>query len=133
MRRLLVTCGWPVVLSGHSGFLHHLKLIFDSVFLCVINYIHLSTHTHTHKQHTYTLTHIHPWGHHSSMRFSPMWFCICEKVVSNLWLAIGSPRALKLPPPPKTGIPYPHLLSFHSSLPIQTDSQHACQDPTKSE
>ena len=28
MRRLLVTCGWPVVPSRHSGFLHHLKLIF---------------------------------------------------------------------------------------------------------
>ena len=28
MRRLSVTCGWPVVLFGHSGFFHHLKLIF---------------------------------------------------------------------------------------------------------
>ena len=28
MRRLSVTCGWPVVLSGHPSFLHHLKLIF---------------------------------------------------------------------------------------------------------
>ena len=30
MRRLSVTCGWPVVLSGHSGFHHHLKLIFPT-------------------------------------------------------------------------------------------------------
>ena len=30
MKRLLDTCGWPVVLSGHSGFLHHLKLIFPT-------------------------------------------------------------------------------------------------------
>ena len=30
MRRLSVTCGWPVVLSRRSGFLHHLKLIFPT-------------------------------------------------------------------------------------------------------
>ena len=30
MGRLSVTCGWPVVLSRHSGFLHHLKLIFPT-------------------------------------------------------------------------------------------------------
>ena len=28
MRRLLVICGWSVVLYGHSSFLHHLKLTF---------------------------------------------------------------------------------------------------------
>ena len=27
MRRLSVTCGWLVVIPGHSSFLHHLKLI----------------------------------------------------------------------------------------------------------
>ena len=30
MGRLSVTCGWPVVLSRHSGFLHRLKLIFPT-------------------------------------------------------------------------------------------------------
>ena len=30
MRRLSVTCGWPVVLSRHSGFLYHLRLIFSN-------------------------------------------------------------------------------------------------------
>ena len=63
------------------------------------------------------------WSHRSSMRFSPMWLSISEKVVSNLRLA-GS---LRLPPPPKTDIPDPPLLPLHSSLPMQTDSQHACQ------
>ena len=67
------------------------------------------------------------WGHGSSMRFSPMWSSISEKFVSNLRLAGGSLRALRLPPPPKTDIPYPPLIPLHSSLPIQTDSQHACQ------
>ena len=60
------------------------------------------------------------------MRFSPMWFSIREKVVSNMRLAGGSLRALWLPPPPKTDIPYPPLLPFHGSLPKQTDSQLAC-------
>ena len=56
-----------------------------------------------------------------------MWLSISEKVVSNLRLAGGSLWALRLPPPPKTDIPYPPLLPLHSSLSIQTDSQHACQ------
>ena len=56
-----------------------------------------------------------------------MWSSISEEVVSNLRLAGGSLRALQLPLPPNTDIPYPSLLPLHSSLPIQTDSQHACQ------
>ena len=67
------------------------------------------------------------WGHRNSMRFSPMWLSISGKVVSNLRLAGGSLWALQLPSPPITNIPYPTLLPLHSSLPIQTDSQHACQ------
>ena len=58
------------------------------------------------------------------MRFSPMWLSIIEKVVSNLLLTDGSLRALRLPPPPKTDILDPTLLSLHSSLPIQTLSMH---------
>ena len=53
-----------------------------------------------------------------------MWLSISEKVVSNLRLAGGS---LRLPLPPKTDTPYPPHLLLHSSLPIETDSQHACQ------
>ena len=56
-----------------------------------------------------------------------MWLSISEKVVNNLRLASGSLWALRLPPPPKTDIPDPPLLPLHSSSPIQTDSQLACQ------
>ena len=56
-----------------------------------------------------------------------MWLSISGKVVSNLRLAGGSLRALRLPPPPKTDIPYPTLLPVHSSSLIHLDSQHACQ------
>ena len=56
-----------------------------------------------------------------------MGISISEKVVSNLLLAGGSLRVLRLPPSPKTDIPDPPLLPLHSSLPIHTDSQHACQ------
>ena len=31
MRKLSVICGYPVALSGHSGFFHHLKLIFPTL------------------------------------------------------------------------------------------------------
>ena len=51
-----------------------------------------------------------PMGYCNSMRFSPMWFSISEKVVSNLRMAGSSLWALQLPPPPKTDIPYPLLL-----------------------
>ena len=66
-------------------------------------------------------------GHRDSMRFLPMWLSISEEVVSNLRLAGGSLWALRLPPPPKTDISDPPRLPLHNSLPIQTDSQHACQ------
>ena len=68
---------------------------------------------------------ISPWGHRNSMRFSPMSLSICEKVISNLQLAIGSLQALWLPPPSKNR--HSVTTSSPSSLPIQTDSQHACQ------
>ena len=67
------------------------------------------------------------WDHRNSLIFSPMWLSISENVVSNLRLAGGSLQALRLPPAPKTVIPYPPLLPLYSSLPVQTDSQHACQ------
>ena len=54
-----------------------------------------------------------------------MWFSICEKVVSNLLLPGGSLRALRLPPPPKTDIPYPPILpSIAFILYRQTFSMH---------
>ena len=64
----------------------------------------------------------------NSMRFSPMWISISEKVVSNLRLADGSLRALRLPPPPKTDIAYQlYPLFSHSIAPFlyrQTLSMH---------
>ena len=70
---------------------------------------------------------IYPWGHRNSIRFSPMWLFIREQVAINQQLALGYFRALQLPPPPKTDIPYSPLLPLHSSLPIQNDSPHAWQ------
>ena len=59
--------------------------------------------------------------------FSSMWLSTNGKVASNLRLAGGSLRALRLPPPPKTGTTLSPLLLLLDSSPIQTDSQHACQ------
>ena len=56
-----------------------------------------------------------------------MWLFISEKVSVTCGWPDGSLRGLQLPPPPKTDIPDPPLLPLHSFLPIQTDSQHACQ------
>ena len=53
-----------------------------------------------------------------------MWLFISEKVVSNLRLAGGSLRALQLPPPPKTDIPYPPHLRLITFPSIQILGMH---------
>ena len=54
-----------------------------------------------------------------------MWLSMREKVVSNLRLVGGSHQALRLPPSPKTDIPYPLFFFFIASLLYrQTLSMH---------